>query len=403
MSGSRVFAISGLALAVFGAVGAIVVRLATHAPFLPVTFGFGQTAMVSFIAMGLSWATIGAFLVIRRPDNAVGAVMVVAGAGYALSMFFLALAFAFAAGGTAQGLRLAELAGWTTVLCTQFGAGAFVVGFIFPTGRAQSPRWATYVRLSWPFLILFSAALLLQPGSLHLFPTLQNPFGVGPDLRGGPAVSPLIGVFSALLAPSLIFSLASRYRTAGHTERQQLKWFGLALVFALTGVGFSAVWALIANRPPNEVGLTVFGFAGAGVPVAIAIAILRHHLYDIDRIVSRTIAYAIVSAILGIVVGGVIVLLSTALAAYTEGQTIAVAASTLIAFAAFQPVLRRVRAEVDRRFDRARYDSERTVAEFADRLRDQIDLADLSSDLDATIHEAIAPRSFGIWLRDTRA
>jgi len=402
MTGSRAFALVGLALAIFGAVGAIVVRLVTHAPFLPVTFGFGQAAMVSFIVMGLSWASIGAFLVIRRPGNAVGAVMVVAGAGYTLSMLFLALAFGFAAEDTASGLRLAELAGWITVLCTQFGAGAFVVGFIFPTGRAQSPRWAAYVRLSWPFLIVFSAALLLQPGSLHLFPTLQNPFGIGPDLRGGAPVSPLIGLFSALLAPSLVVSLASRYRTAGDTERQQLKWFGLALVIALAGVGFSAIWALVANRPPNEVGLTVYGLAAAAVPVAIAIAILRHHLYDIDRIVSRTIAYAIVSAILGLVVGGVIVLLSTALASYTQGQTIAVAASTLIAFAAFQPVLRRVRAGVDRRFDRARYDAERTVAQFADRLRDQIDLADLSSDLDATIHQAIAPRSFGIWLRDTR-
>jgi hypothetical protein len=402
MSGSRAFALGGLAVAIFGAGGAIIVRVATQAPFLPVTFGFGQAAMISFIVLGLSWASIGAFLVIRRPENAVGSVMVVAGAGYALSMFFTALTFGFAAHGTAQGQRLAELAGWTSVLCTQFGAALFVVGFIFPTGRGQSPRWGWYVRLSWPFLILLGAALLLQPGSLHLFPTLQNPFGVGPDLRGGAPMSPLIGLFSALLAPSMIVSLVSRYRVADQVERQQLKWFGLALVVALVGVGFSALMAVVANQTPSEVGLTVYGFAGAGVPVAIAIAILRHHLYDIDRIVSRTIAYAIVSAILGLVVGGVILLLSTALASYTQGQTIAVAASTLIAFAAFQPVLRRVRAEVDRRFDRARYDAERTVAEFADRLRDQIDLADLSSDLDATIHEAIAPRSFGIWLRDSQ-
>ena len=402
MTGSRVFAMVGLALAIFGAVGAIVVRLVTQAPFLPVTFGFGQAAMISFIVMGLSWASIGAFLLIRRPENAVGAVMVVAGAGYALSMFFLALTFAFAADGTAEGLRLAELAGWTTVVCTQFGAAVFVIGFIFPTGRAQSPRWARLVWLSWPFMILFGAALLLQPGALHLFPTLHNPFGLGPDFRGGQAISPLIGTFSILLMPALLLSFGSRYRAADRIERQQLKWFGLALLIALFGVGFSAMGAMLTNRPPNEVGLTVYGFAAAGVPVAIAIAILRHHLYDIDRILSRTIAYALVSAILGIVVGGVIVLLSTALVAYTEGQTIAVAASTLIGFAAFQPVLRRVRAGVDRRFDRARYDAERTVAQFADRLRDQIDLADLSNDLDATIHEAIAPRSFGIWLRDTR-
>ena len=402
MTASRVFAFVGLALAVAGATGAIIVRLATQAPFLPVTFGFGQAAMVSFIVMGLSWASIGAFLVIRRPKNAVGTVMVIAGVGYALSMFFLAMTFAFAADGTAQGARMAQYAGWITVLCTQFGAAVFVIGFIFPTGRGQSARWGWYTRLSWPFLAVFGAALLLQPGPLHLFPTIQNPFGIGPDFRGGAAVSPLIALFSAFLAPTLLLSVVSRYRRADHTERQQLKWFGLALVIALFGVGFSAVGAVLANGTPSEVGLTVYGFAAAGVPVAIAIAILRHHLYDIDRIVSRTIAYAVVTAILAVVFGAVVVLLSTALSTFAQGQTIAVAASTLAAFAVFQPLLRRVQHNVDRRFDRARYDANRTVADFADRLRDEIDLADLSRDLDATIHAAIAPRSVDIWLRGSR-
>ena len=402
MTGSRALAFGGLAAAVFGAVGCIVVRLVTQAPFLPVTFGFGSVAMVGFIVMGLSWASIGAYLMIRRPENAVGSVIVVAGAGYSLSMFFLALTLAFAARATAEGLRLAELAGRTTVLCTQIGAAAFLIGFIFPTGRAQSARWARFVRLAWPCMLLFGVALLLQPGSLHLFPTLTNPFGVGPDFRGDAPISPLTGLFAACVGLPLTLSLASRYRMASRIERQQLKWFGLALVIALFGVSVSALGALVTNRTPDEIGLTVFGFAAAGVPVAIAIAILRNHLYDIDRLISRTIAYAVVSTVLGLVVGGVIVLVSTALASYAQGQTIAVAASTMVAFAAFQPVLRRVRGAVDRRFNRAHYDTERTIAQFGDRLRDEIDLAALSANLDATIHEAIAPRSFGIWLRESR-
>jgi len=403
MTGSRLFALVGLALAIAGAGGAIIIRLVTQSPFLPATFGFGPTAMVAFITMSLSWAAIGAFLVIRRPNNAVGSVMVVAGAGYALSMFGAAVTFAFAADGSEQGRHLAELAGWMTVLCTNIGAVVFLVGFIFPTGRAQSSRWAWLLRLSWPGMIAFGAALQLQPGPLHLFPTLQNPFGFGPDFRAGQLASPLVALFSVMLAPALIFSVATRYRLAGRTERQQLKWFALALAVAISGVGFSAMGALLTNRTSDEIGLTVYGFAAAGVPVAIAIAILRHHLYDIDRILSRTIAYALVSAVTGIVFGGLILLLSTALSSVAQGQTIAVAASTLAAFAVFQPVLRRVRRAVNRRFNRAQYDAERTVAAFGARLRDEIDIASVTTALNATIRDTVNPASVGLWIRESRS
>lgn len=402
MTGRRAFAVAGLALALAGAVGAIVVRLATQAPFLPDTFGFGPVAMVAFIIMGLSWASIGAFLVIRRPANVVGLLMVVAGTGYSLSMLGLAVTFAVAADGTTDGHHLAELTGWATVLCTNIGAAVFAIGFIFPTGHAQSPRWATLIRLSWPFLLVLGAGITFQPGPLHLLPTLQNPFGFGPDFRAGQPVSPLIWVLSLFMGPLLSLSVATRYRMAGRTERQQLKWFGLALIIALFAVGFSAYGAARTTGAPAEFGLAVYGFAAASVPVAIAIAILRHHLYDIDRIFSRTIAYGLVSAILATVFGGVIVVSSALLASFAQGETIAVAASTLAAFAVFQPVLRRVRRQVDRRFNRARYDAEETVARFSDRLRDEIDLAHLSSDLDATIRDAIAPQSVRIWLRPSR-
>lgn len=402
MTAWRTFAIAGLSLAIAGAVGAIVVRLVTRAPFLPVTFGFGPTTMIAFITMALSWASIGAFLVIRRPENAVGRLMVLSGTGYSLSMFFVAVTFALAADRTAPAQHLAEVTGWMTVMFTQFGSLAFLVALIFPTGRAQSPIWVSIVRVSYPGMLLVSAVLLLQPGPLHLFPTLQNPLGVGPDIRAGQPVSPLVALFAVTLAPAITISLATRYRAAGHTERQQLKWFALALVLSLSGVGFSAWGAGPGTGTPDEIGLTVFGFAAAGVPVAIAIAILRHHLYDIDRILSRTISYAIVSAILALVFGGVIVLLSAALASFAQGQTIAVAASTLTAFVAFQPVLRRVRGSVDRRFDRARYDAEQTVASFSARLRDEVDIAAVTTDLRSTVQGAVNPASVGLWIREAR-
>jgi hypothetical protein len=398
----RTFAIASLSLAIAGTVGAIVVRLVTRAPFLPVTFGFGPTTMIAFLVMALSWASIGAFLVIRRPENAVGRLMVLSGTGYSLSMFFVAVTFALAADRTAQAQHLAEVTGWITVMFTQVGSLAFLVALIFPTGRGHSPFWASIVRLSYPGILLVSSLLLLQPGPLHLFLTLQNPIGVGPDIRAGQQVSPLVALFAVTLAPAITISLASRYRAAGHTERQQLKWFALALVLSLCGVGFSAWGAGLGTGTSDEIGLTVFGFAAAGVPVAIAIAILRHHLYDIDRILSRTISYAIVSAVLAVVFGGVIVVLSAAFASFADGQTIAVAASTLTAFVAFQPVLRRVRGNVDRRFDRARYDAEQTVAWFSARLRDDVDIATVTTDLCSTVQGAVNPSSLGLWIREAK-
>jgi hypothetical protein len=395
----RGIALIGWTVATVCAVGAIVVRQVRPSPFLPVTFGFGPVAMVAFLVMAMTWASIGAYLAIKRPANWIGGLMIVSGAGYALSMLALACTFAFAEDGSSRGRALAEVAGWVTVLGTQFGAFAYLVGFIFPTGRGQSPVWAVLMRLSVPGMIVFSAAILFQPGALHLFPTLTNPFGFGPDLRFGQLISPLIAVFGMTLAPLAAFSLATRYRAAGQVERQQLKWFGLAVSISFVGVGFSAMATVITQGSPGEIGLIVYGIALAGVPVAIAIAILRHHLYDIDRLISRTLGYGLVSAVLGATFVGIVLAMLGLLAPYTRDQTIAVAVSTLVVFALFQPLRRRVQATVDRRFDRARYDAERTAAAFAVRLRSETDMATVTTDLAATASSTVAPSSLSIWLR----
>jgi hypothetical protein len=395
----RAFAIVGWSLAIFAAVATTVVRLVTRAPFIQDAFGFGPTAMVAIMTMGLSWASIGALLVVRRPANAVGRIMVVFGAAYALSMLASALTLAFVAEGTAEGRRLAELAAWTTVMFTTLGALEFLIGFIFPTGRAQSPRWTWIVRLYWLMMLIFASVVLLQPGPLHLFPTLQNPFGWGPDLRAGQLISPIFALFGGIVTPVFIVSLASRYRIANRIERQQLKWLFLALIVSAGGLGLVVYRALQADRHPDEIGLSVYAFAAAGVPVAIAIAILRHNLFDIDRIISRTIGYAVVTAVLASVFGLVALSLGIVLGSLGEGQSIAVASSTLLVALLFGPLRRRAQTTVDQRFDRSRYDAALTVQAMTVRLRDDVDIDRVEADVLTVLDRTFHPTKAGMWLR----
>jgi hypothetical protein len=136
-----------------------------------------------------------------------------------------------------------------------------------------------------------------------------------------------------------------------------------------------------------------------GVPTAAGMAILRYRLYDIDRIVSRTITYGVITGLLVAVFLVVNLALQAALSSITASNTWAVAASTLLAAALFTPVRLRVQGAVDRRFDRARFDSERTAAAFSDRLRDETDIATVISDLDTTVREVLKPTALSLWLR----
>ncbi len=135
------------------------------------------------------------------------------------------------------------------------------------------------------------------------------------------------------------------------------------------------------------------------MPLAIAVAILRYRLYDLDRIISRTISYVLITGVLAVTYAAVILVLQGPLGAVTGGDTITVALSTLVVAALFQPLRRRAQKVVDRRFDRARFDAERTTVAFAERLRDEVDIAAVTDDLSSTIHEVVRPASLGLWLR----
>jgi hypothetical protein len=155
----------------------------------------------------------------------------------------------------------------------------------------------------------------------------------------------------------------------------------------------------VLSKQPPEAGLVVFGFAGALVPVAIGIAILRHGLYDIDRLLSRTLAYATVTAVLAAVFGVAALSLGLGLSSFGEGQTIAVAGSTLLVAALFGPLRRRAQAIVDRRFDRARYDAALTVQTMTARLRDDVDLGRVEADVLGVVDRTFHPAFAELWLR----
>lgn len=393
------FAISAVAVAVIGASGGLTIRAVDPVPVIPDTLGFSDAALVAFAFLGVTFAAVGALLVVRRPENAVGWCMLLIGVSNALAALTGAVTFSAVADGQA-GAAAAGVAGWLTVLFVMTGTLVFGLGFIFPTGHGHTVTWDRFVRVgAVALLFVLVVFFLIRPGPLQLFATIDNPFGIGPDLRPifGPQISVVLAASGLLILPFLILSMVTRYRMSDRIGRQQLKWFILALAVALGGIAVAVVGTL-ASDGPREAGLVVFGFAGALIPVAIGIAILRHSLYDIDRLISRTISYAALTAMLAAVFGTAALLLGVVLGTLGQGQSIAVAGSTLLVAILFGPLRRRAQSAVDRRFDRYHYDASRTVQALTTR-RDDVDLERVEADVLGVVHRAFHPTRVGVWLR----
>jgi hypothetical protein len=394
------FAAVGSIAALAAAVGTIALRIVDPAPLLPGYFGFSAAALGGLELLGVTFALVGAMLVVRRPGNSVGWCMVLIGDGYALGGLAAAITGSAVADGPA-GAATASLAGWLTVFFTTIAGLVFGLGFIFPTGRGQTPAWDRFIRIcaivTPPVCIIL---FLIRPGPLHLFPTIQNPFGVGPDLRPlfGPHVSRGVAGAVGVVVPLLLVSLASRYRMADAIARQQLKWFLLALVATFGGVAVAVMGAFFTEQPP-EAGLVMFGYAGSLIPVAIGIAILRYHLYDIDRIISRSLAYGIVTGVLAAVFAATAIGISAALGTMAEGESLSVAGATLFVLALFGPLRRRAQSAIDRRFDRNNYDASMTVQALTERLRDDVDLERVEADVLGVLDRTFHPATAGMWIR----
>jgi hypothetical protein len=267
-----------------------------------------------------------------------------------------------------------------------------VVVLLFPDGRLPGRRWrmAIWVTLAGAALLFVGQALSAETAG---FSGGRNPLGVDSTL-----VDAAWPVGSALLVTGLVAAVVSsvlRYRRARGVERQQLKWFAYAgLILALVMPLAVAFWY-------RSVLLQILvGLSFNAMPLAIGAAILRYRLYDIDRIVSRTLAWALLTVVLGLGYAGVVLGLSWLL---PRSSSLAVAAATLAVAAVFQPVRRRIQAAVDRRFNRRRYDAARTIQAFSGRLREEVDLDTLTGELLTVVDDTMQPTHASLWLRLPKA
>jgi len=341
--------------------------------------------------VGAAYLVVGLLIVERRAGNRVGPLAFALGTFTTLSVGLDAYI------NVTPGLPARELVAWIfSVADGPLFAGLAILVMIFPTGRLPSAPWRL---VAWATALLgtmSAIAIGLRPGSMLYHETIDNPFGV----ITFPSFD-LVGPIQLLFAAPVLIAMLSplvRWRGAGQVERAQLKWIGVSGLTILGSIAFYA--AFFGPTGYNPVGDLTVGLALATFPVAVGFAILRYRLFDIDRIISRTLAWSIVTVtIAALYLAGVLVL-QTVLGQVTQGDTVAVAGSTLLAAAAFQPLLRRIQVAVDRRFDRSRIDAERAAIAFAGRLRDVVDLDIVIREVDETTRRALLPESMGVWLRD---
>jgi len=337
-------------------------------------------AKVGFIPVTIALALVGA-LVAARTGNRLGWLFLAAATVGAVSV----LADDYAARPVTAELPGAAWAGWTlTVSLGIVQPLLFLIPLLFPDGRPPSPRWRPVVWLAMLAGLAQVVTVALSDANFsNNFPRLRDPVTL---------VAPLGTAFNlAEEAGLLVFvigvaSMIVRFRRSGTEQRLQFKWFLYASAVSVVAVGITAP---LSNDP-----LPAFEITFPLVPAAVGVAILRYRLYDIDRIISRTLAYAIVTGLLiGLYAG--LVLLATQVLSITS--PVAVAAATLAAAALFSPLRRRVQRAVDRRFNRVRYDADQTIAAFAARLQEGAALDAVRSDLLTVVSAAVEPAHISVW------
>ena len=355
-------------------------------------------AFVLFAGITAAYAGVGAFVIGRAPRNAVGWILWLIGLLVGLNSAASAYtAWSLAAfGGTLPG---GALAGWLSqwAFSPPLAMALLLLPLLFPDGRPPSPRWQWLVGFSIVIVVTSALPDLLAPGPLQSL-GIANPTG----WTGDPAVLDLLGAFSSIspvvALPIVIASAVVRYRRGTSIERAQLRWLGATATLSVATLSV----AMLTSDPVAIVAWIV-AMVGVGLlPVAIGMAIVRYRLYEIDRIISRTVGWAASTAMVVGLFGVGLIGLETLLAGVTDSSTLAVAGSTLVACAAFQPIRRHVQSFVDRRFDRARYDAGRTAGTFAARLRGQVELGAVEAELLATIASALRPAEAGLWIRPSR-
>jgi hypothetical protein len=287
----------------------------------------------------------------------------------------------------------------TQVFYFCFLFAAPLVLLFFPDGRLPSPRWR---RVLAAYLVIAAGEIAVIVGwSVHLLLVGPLPFNSSGDLAKTDSPGPAVGLVLTVLvlgclglALSWVVRRIAGFRRTTGVVRQQSKWLALGAVFLVISLIVSLITPS-GNSTTSTVGNVISNVAAVPFPVTVGIAILRYRLYDIDRVISRTLAFALLT---GLLVGFYVGAVTLATRVLPFSSPVAVAASTLAAAALFNPLRRRLQRGVERRFNRARYDAERVVAAFAERLRNTVGLDTVREDLMTVVHRTLEPAAVSLWL-----
>jgi len=341
------------------------------------------------LVIGASASVLGALLLWRRPAERLGWLIAALGAALLLQTWvdcyaaysvhvheLPAAAWAFAANEVPSGL----LVGLATLLL-----------LLFPTGASPSPRWRWLAMAVAASAVAGLPGRLTHPGTFVDLPQLVNPIGVhAPALQTITSASNTAGIPLLLLAA---VSVLSRWRRAELLMRDQIKW--LLTASALWPVVIVVLVVTPTSFSDSRWGEVLFALPIVATLLAVVLAVLRYRLYEIDRVISRTLTYAVVSALLAGAYIGCVTLLTHAL---PFSSSVGVAASTLVVAAAFNPIRRRVQVAVDRRFNRTRYDAGQLVSGYSAHLRDSVHLEGVTAELFGAVNRAVQPATLSLWL-----
>jgi MFS family permease len=342
--------------------------------------------------VGLSSPLLGALILARYPDNRVGWVLCALGVGLAAVLFgseYARYALLTRPDSVPGGAAVGWLYNWGWMSIFALVPLLFL---LFPDGRLRNRKWrpvgwATAITLAGPAAVVAVVTWQYRGPYLmsgeELLPATAPQFSLVEAVEGGYFIA-----MTVLIAAG-VASVLARLRHAAGVERQQIKWL-------LYGGGVAvAITVVTTVFPTLETGLTAL-LTFAALLGAIAVAIFRYRLYDVDRIINRTLVYAVLTGVLGVSYAGVVLILGQIVG---QGRSSLVAGATLAVAALFQPARRRIQDQVDRRFNRRRYDAAKTIQAFSGRLRQEIDLDTLTAALPTVVHTVMEPTNVSLWLR----
>jgi hypothetical protein len=344
---------------------------------------------------------IGALIVTHQWRNPIGWILLGVGAVLALSNFaepFTQWAWSIGFDTVTGALPVLWVAQWAWILPT---LGVVLLLLLFPTGQPLTPRWRWVIYGSIAvFLLLISFLALLSPFELETLENttvqIQNPVG----LILWQDTSMQVGLLFALLIVPLVLSLVSmflRFVRASGVERQQLKWFLYAAALFIVALTLS----FTTENPLAPILVTIVSL---GLPLAVAIALFRYRLYDIDLIIRRTLTYALVVILLALVYFGSVILLQQIFASLTgQRSEIITVLSTLAIAVLFIPLRNLTQKAIDKRFNRSKYDAQRVLMDFSETVRDETDLERLSARLLQVVNETMQPKSLSVWLKKDKS